>query len=86
MKHSFLFAGLAIVAGCTFEPPVPSEDGCGAASYSDFLGRDASSLDLPTDRPVRVVPPGAMVTMDYRADRVNIETDAFGIVTAITCG
>ena len=77
---------LFVAAGCTPTPPVPSDDGCGAAGFSAALGQDAGSLELPTDRPARVVPPDAMITMDYRADRVNFETDAFGIVTAITCG
>ena len=86
MKICVYLLAFFVAAGCAPVPPVPSSDGCGATEYSAALGQDAGSLVLPTDRPARVVPPDAMITMDYRADRVNFETDAFGVVTAITCG
>jgi hypothetical protein len=35
---------------------------------------------------LRWIPPGTMVTMDYRTDRLNIRTDARNFVTAIDCG
>lgn len=35
---------------------------------------------------VRVIRPGTAVTMDYRADRLNLHLDNIGIVTQITCG
>lgn len=34
----------------------------------------------------RVIPPDTAVTMDYREDRVNIETDANNRVIAVRCG
>lgn len=41
--------------------------------------------DTGSDR-FRVIPPGTAVTMDYREDRVNIETDADNHVVAVRCG
>jgi hypothetical protein len=41
--------------------------------------------DTGSDR-YRVIPPDTAVTMDYREDRVNIETDANNRVIAVRCG
>jgi hypothetical protein len=35
---------------------------------------------------LRWAPPGIMLTMDYRADRVTIYVDASRTITKITCG
>ncbi|TVV72825.1 peptidase inhibitor I78 family protein [Sphingomonas solaris] len=34
----------------------------------------------------RTLRPGAMVTMEYRVDRLNLTVDAADTVTAIRCG
>ena len=36
--------------------------------------------------PVRVIPPGAAVTMDYSPARLNLETDASGYIVRFRCG
>lgn len=51
-----------------------------------WIGRNIDALDqhnLPDD--TRVIPPGFAVTMDYREDRLNIETDSRGVITKIGC-
>jgi hypothetical protein len=35
---------------------------------------------------LRWAPPGSMLTMDYREDRVTVHLDAAGKVTEIKCG
>lgn len=35
---------------------------------------------------LRVIAPGTVVTMDYRPDRLNIETDDQGRITRLKCG
>lgn len=35
---------------------------------------------------VRVLWPGAMMTMDYRIDRVNLRVDHRRLITAVSCG
>ncbi|TAK09484.1 MAG: hypothetical protein EPO38_09440, partial [Rhizorhabdus sp.] len=37
-------------------------------------------------RAVRVIRPNQAVTMDFRPDRLNIETDDGGIVLSLRCG
>ncbi|WP_413207273.1 I78 family peptidase inhibitor [Rhodospirillum sp. A1_3_36] len=40
--------------------------------------------DLP--HPQRILPPGSLVTHDFRPDRLNVMIDAVGRITQITCG
>lgn len=45
----------------------------------------AKVLADTTSERVRVIKPGMAVTMDYRHDRVNLDVDADGRVTAVRC-
>jgi hypothetical protein len=38
-----------------------------------------------TGRPYRILKPGAMVTRDFSADRINVEVNEQSIVTAVHC-
>lgn len=66
--------------------------GCGDAKAADLIGkRWTEALRAPTQkrtgaRDLRVIAPGDAVTMDYRPDRLNIETDAEGKVVRLKCG
>lgn len=87
--------------GCAPVPP-PSEEAipekgssgrtCAAGSAAALVGRTASTelgaeaMRLTRAAALRWIPPGAMVTMDYRTDRVNVELDANNRVTRIRCG
>ena len=85
--HSFILPPLlALLGACTGPAPVPSDDGCGAAKFAGSLGQPASEIALPTDRPVRVLGPNDMATMDYVEERINFETDSLGLVVRVTCG
>lgn len=55
--------------------------------FADWVGKpvDQEAVDA-TKRPFRILPPGAMATMDHITDRLNIHTDEDGIVTSVTCG
>jgi len=72
--------------------PPPGGGSCNAAGGQGLVGRAASSqlgteaLRLTGARDLRWIPPGGMVTMDYRPDRLNIETDAQNRVRTIRCG
>ena len=88
-----LLAALAL-AGCAPPPestPPPVRD-CNAAAVQVLIGRQRTTAlvqevqRLSHADAVRVLRPGQMVTMEYRADRVNIRVDAQDKVVAITCG
>lgn len=66
--------------------------GCGETRVADLVGKPwteamrAPTLKRTGARTIRVIAPGDAVTMDYRTDRLNIETDAAGRVVRIKCG
>ena len=72
--------------------PQPAGGSCNAAAAQALIGRAASAelgaeaLRVTGARGLRWIPPGAMVTMEYSPDRLNIETDAQNRVRAIRCG
>lgn len=68
-------------------PPMPPEDACGASALQSLVGQPASVLQtMRFAGPVRIIRPGMAVTMDYRADRLNIEIDAGEQIIRVTCG
>ena len=91
-----LAAAALIGAGCTeppqSTPPPPEHVACNAAAAQGLIGRQQSPALVQEARrrtgagAVRVLRPGQMVTMEYRADRLNIRVDTQGKVLAITCG
>lgn len=82
-------------APATPAPPPPAADASGPcrASAAEFArGRaytDALGAELQAKagaKALRVIRPGQAVTMDFRDDRLNVELDAGGKVTKVSCG
>ncbi len=72
---------------------VPPQDlGTSECEFGDWVGQGATEAEAAakaTGRPYRILPPGSAMTMDYRADRINIETDKRGedaTVVKVSCG
>jgi len=61
-------------------------DSCGASGLAPLVTTPVAAADLSGHEPLRIIPPGTAVTMDHRPDRLNVETDAAGIITRIFCG
>lgn len=65
---------------------------CNADAVQSLVGQtstDALVEQARTDsgaNSVRVLKPGDAATMDYREDRLNIELDDAGAITALRCG
>ena len=86
-------AALALVlAGCaTAAPPPPLGGRCNAAHLGELVGRPgnavlgAEALRRSGARRLRWLRPGQMVTMEYRADRLNVHLDAKGQVESFAC-
>jgi hypothetical protein len=53
-------------------------------TYTDRLARQARRA--AEARIVRKVEPGRSYTMEFRADRLNLDVDGRGIVLAVRCG
>ena len=94
MRYSALLLALPVaLMGCVPEPappavnPTPAEDACGASGLQDLIGQSAKKLEVMRfAHPVRILRPGMAVTMDYSAERLNIEVDAAERITRISCG
>ncbi|PZO67277.1 MAG: hypothetical protein DI498_02735 [Paracoccus denitrificans] len=82
--------GLTTLAACV-EPTPPAQppddaDQCKASSYGGLIGQSQTvlkSMMLPAGS--RVIGPNDAVTMDFRADRLNIEIGAGGRIEKIAC-
>jgi hypothetical protein len=83
---------LALI-GCVPEPappvtdPTPMEDACGASGLQDLVGQSAKKLEVMRfAHTVRIIRPGMAVTMDYSAERLNIEINAAEVISRVNCG
>ncbi|MGZ9808903.1 I78 family peptidase inhibitor [Pseudoroseicyclus sp. H15] len=94
MRLTLLALPLALAA-CEMTPvnTPPAEDlaSCGGDAQLDLIGatRAYAASRLATrvdDGSARLLEPDSIITMDYRADRLNVELDGDGIVTGVKCG
>lgn len=72
-------------------PPGGSADECGTSKVGAYLGRKASEQTTAAIRAaighdrIRVIRPGTAVTMDYRADRLNVDVGEKGRIRRLYC-
>ena len=68
------------------DPTAPGADACGAGQYAAFVGKAITEPGVPPEGPnVRYIRPGTQVTMDFRADRLNVDIDAADVITGFRC-
>jgi hypothetical protein len=88
-------AVLMAMAGCATaaeEVPVRGGGSCDASKAQKLIGRarsarlGAEALRLSGATALRWIPPGAMVTMDYRENRINLRLDTRSKVIKADCG
>lgn len=94
-------AALLPLAACTQErtpvestptPPAEAEMTCKADAAQSFVGQTATPdlggaiLKAAGARTLRWGPPRSAMTMDYRADRVNVMYDDAYKITQVSCG
>lgn len=90
MKALFLPLLVSACAMNGASPPVA--EACDSAPANELIGKphDAATADralkLTGARHLRLVRPGMMVTMDYRADRLTVHLDDDGKIERISCG
>lgn len=74
------------------EAPGAMEESCDAGAVQSLVGQRADDALIEQARIdagaeiVRVLEPGQVVTMEYRAGRLNIDVDEAGTITALRCG
>jgi hypothetical protein len=97
--HKLLLLSPLLLGACAIqpapaEPPVMGQSNslCRSGDYSRFQGRVASAevrgeLQRASGAQVmRWVPPGMVVTMDYREDRMTVKLDAQNRIVSASCG
>ncbi|MCX7357403.1 MAG: I78 family peptidase inhibitor [Alphaproteobacteria bacterium] len=62
-----------------------AQDTCGASQYRAMVGTNIAAATFPSDGNIRVVMPNQAVTQDFRAERLNVITDANGVITSLEC-
>jgi len=86
MRFATLILALAAMGACV--PDAGEEDSrasaCGADALQPLVGTPVGEHDFADG--TRIIPPGTAVTMDFRSDRLNVETDEGGTITRIYCG
>ncbi len=59
---------------------------CAASQLSSFVGQNVNAVDLSGNDPMRILPPGTPMTMDYNPSRLNVELDEAGTIVRFYCG
>jgi hypothetical protein len=97
MRKIFALAPV-LLAACSTAPAAPVVHGetpghtCVASGTGQFIGQPGNSetgaaiLRATHAAVLRWAPPGYMMTMDFRADRVTVWLDADYKITKISCG
>jgi peptidase inhibitor I78 family protein len=95
--RNMLLAAAFVLGACTTAPAATPVHGvtpghkCRTEGTDRFIGQTASEIGAAILRVshaavLRWAPPGVMLTMDYREDRVTVHLDAANKVTEINCG
>ena len=86
-------AGNDVIAPAPVPGPADAAAQCDADAAQSYIGQDASEATVAEAKAaagatgaVRVIKPGQPVTMDFRADRLNVEVDDGNAIVRITCG
>lgn len=84
MQPKTLVAAGFLLAAC--QPTEGPPDTCGAEGYQWLVGQQLAAVTLPAKAEMRIIEPGMAVTMDYKADRMNVRLDETGAIMSVTCG
>lgn len=101
MMVSAALAGLVILAGCTTPggnqptspmPPPPPGTVCNAQGAQFAIGKSAGASVIEEARQrsgsymARILRPNQVVTMEFNAQRLNLDVDAAGVIKKVRCG
>ncbi|GIT92753.1 hypothetical protein JANAI62_30100 [Jannaschia pagri] len=85
MRYLWVLAAMGLTA-CNVTDEGDAPDACGASEYASLVGANIAAVSLPAEVNDRVIGPDTIVTQDYVPTRLNIRTDAQGVILALDCG
>ncbi|MGD9980052.1 MAG: I78 family peptidase inhibitor [Hyphomonadaceae bacterium] len=62
-----------------------AQDACGASQYRAMIGTNIAAATFPAGANIRIIQPNQPVTQDFSAERLNVITDANGVITSLEC-
>ena len=62
-----------------------AQDACGRSQYSALVGTNIAAATFPAGSNIRIIRPDTPVTQDFSAERLNVLTDANGVITSLEC-
>jgi hypothetical protein len=81
-----------LLAACVTAAPAPAPgqvdlSSCSSDAVQSLVGSNIATVDTrPLAKTVRIIPPNTAVTMDYNPQRLNVETNARGVIVRMSCG
>lgn len=77
----------AIEGGAPSRAEEEGPDSCQAADHAALVGQPLSAFNQDDlDQPVRIIPPGGIVTMEYSPRRLNVDLDGSNNIVRFWCG
>lgn len=93
------FFAMALLGGCSNKPTAPTDsvaigpnDGCTSKVVDYLIGKRLTpelikqAQQRSGAQTVRQLKPSDMVTLEYRSDRLNLNTDSNGVLLRANCG
>ncbi|MBL8548111.1 MAG: hypothetical protein JNL81_16745 [Hyphomonadaceae bacterium] len=74
-----------VAAAPTTAAEATAQDTCGASQYRAMIGANIAAATFPADSGIRIIRPDTAVTQDFSAQRLNVITDANGVITSLEC-
>ena len=62
-----------------------TQDTCGASQYTSLVGSNFAAATFPAGANIRIIQPNQPVTQDFSPQRLNVITDANGLITSLEC-
>lgn len=74
-----------VSAGPQTAAEATAQDTCGASQYQTMIGVNIAAATFPADGNIRIIQPNTPVTEDFSPQRLNVITDANGVITSLEC-
>lgn len=88
-KVATVFAATFVLIGCVPAEKATQQSGpetCPKSQFSSLIGTDVNAAIFPLSLTYRTIYPDDVVTTDHLPERLNVQVDANGVITGVSCG